>query len=131
MNRSTLARGAVVLVCAASAGIHGALTPGHFAEGTGAGIGFAVATAALAAAALAVTVRPHGMVTLAGSAALLAVLLGAYVLAVTGGVPVLHPEPSRSTGSGRHEGDRSPRPAGRLQPRLAADSVQLTHPKGT
>ena len=32
-----------------SAGIHAALVPGHFAEGTGAGLGFVAATSLLAA----------------------------------------------------------------------------------
>ena len=98
VNRSELARDAVVLVCAASAGIHGVLTPAHFAESTGAGFGFAAATAALAAAALALTLRPTGVVALAGTAALLAGLLAAYALAVTSGVPVLHPEPESVDG---------------------------------
>jgi uncharacterized protein (DUF1499 family) len=47
----------VILACAISAGIHGALVPEHFDEGAGAGLGFASATvllAAFAAAAIAV-----------------------------------------------------------------------------
>ena len=36
----------VILACAVSAGIHGALVPEHFAEGTGAGLGFVVAAVA-------------------------------------------------------------------------------------
>jgi len=43
-----LRRDIVVLACAISAGIHGALVPDHFEEGTGAGLGFVVATALLA-----------------------------------------------------------------------------------
>ena len=92
VTRSEIARDAVVLVCAASAGIHGVLTPAHFAESSGAGFGFAAATAALAAAALALTLRSTSAVALVGTAALLAGLLAAYALAVTSGVPVLHPE---------------------------------------
>jgi hypothetical protein len=34
----------VILACAISAGIHGALVSDHFDEGTGAGLGFAAAT---------------------------------------------------------------------------------------
>ena len=41
----------VILACAISAGIHGALVEDHFREGTGAGIGFVVATVLLAAVA--------------------------------------------------------------------------------
>jgi hypothetical protein len=39
-----LSRDVVILACAISAGIHGALAPKHFAEGVGAGAGFVAAT---------------------------------------------------------------------------------------
>jgi hypothetical protein len=39
----------VILACAISAGIHGALVPGHFEEGAGAGLGFVLAAVLLAA----------------------------------------------------------------------------------
>jgi hypothetical protein len=83
----------VILACAVSAGIHGALVPGHFDEGTGAGLGFVAATVALAALAVRLTVRPADRRGLAAAAAVLAALLAGYALAVTGGLPVLHPEP--------------------------------------
>jgi hypothetical protein len=78
--------------CAASAGIHGALTPDHFGEGTGAGGGFLVATALLAALAAAMLLRPESRTAVALAGAVLAGLIVAYGLAVTTGVPILHPE---------------------------------------
>jgi hypothetical protein len=82
----------VILVCGISAGIHGALAPEHFDEGTGAGVGFVAATVALAALATALTLRPASQLVLAGAAAVLSGLLGAYVLATTTGLPLLHPD---------------------------------------
>jgi hypothetical protein len=90
----------VILACAISAGIHGALVPGHFDEGIGAGLGFASATVLLAAAAVAVTVRPANAFTFAGAAAVLAGLLTSYLFAVTTGLPLLHPEPEPIDGLG-------------------------------
>ena len=48
----------VILACAVSAGIHGALAPDHFDEGTGAGLGFVAATVVLAALVVWLTLRP-------------------------------------------------------------------------
>ena len=83
----------VIVACAISAGIHAALVPEHLAEGLGAGLGFAAAAGLLGGVAVAVTLRPHGTVLLVASATALAGLIGSYALAVTTGVPVLHPEP--------------------------------------
>ena len=91
MRRLELARDLVILTCAISAGIHGALVPGHFADGTAAGVGFATATVSLAALAVAVTLRLASVV-LAASSFLLAGLLLSYALAVTTGLPILHPD---------------------------------------
>jgi hypothetical protein len=88
-----LRRDVVILVCAASAGIHGALAPAHFSEGTGAGLGFVASTVVLAALAVALTVRSASRGPLVGAAAVLAGLLGSYVLATTAGLPLLHPQP--------------------------------------
>jgi hypothetical protein len=88
-----LRRDVVILACATSAGIHGGLVPRHLDEGTGAGLGFAGATIALASVVVALTLRPASATALAGAAAVLFGLLGSYVLAVTAGLPVLHPEP--------------------------------------
>jgi hypothetical protein len=81
----------VILACAISAGIHGALAPDHFREGFGAGAGFVAATVLLAAAAVALTRRPAPTV-LIGTAALFVGLLVSYAFAVTTGVPLLHPD---------------------------------------
>jgi hypothetical protein len=80
----------VILACAISAGIHGALVHHHFREGTGAGLGFVVATALLAAFAIGLTRKPS-QIGLLGIAALFVGLILSYALAVTIGVPVLHP----------------------------------------
>jgi hypothetical protein len=86
-------RDVVILAGAISAGIHGALVPGHFDEGAGAGLGFVAATAALAGIVVWVTVRPASRLGLAAAAAVLLGLLGSYALAVTSGVPLAHPDP--------------------------------------
>jgi len=82
----------VILACAASGGIHGALTRAHFDEGTGAGVGFLVSTALLAGLAAAMLLRPPSRIAVALAAAVLTGLLVAYGLAVTAGVPLLPPE---------------------------------------
>ena len=75
-----------------SAGIHGALVPHHLDERTAAGVGFAGATIALAAVVAWLTLRPASRLPVLGAAATLAGLLGSYALAVTTGVPILHPD---------------------------------------
>jgi hypothetical protein len=82
----------VILTCAISAGIHGALAPEHFEEGTGAGLGFVAATVLLAAFAIWLTLRPGDRRGLAGAAIVLVGLIASYALAVTTGLPLLHPE---------------------------------------
>ncbi len=89
----SLRRDVVILACAVSAGIHGALAPAHFAEGTGAGVGFVGSAVLLAMVALVLTLRPASVIPLAGAALVLAGLLASYALATTTGVPLLHPEP--------------------------------------
>jgi hypothetical protein len=74
-------RDLLIATCAVSAGIHAA-----------AGTAFAASAALLAGLAVALTRGPDSPVLVA-TAATLAALLAAYVLAVTTGVPVLHPEP--------------------------------------
>jgi hypothetical protein len=82
----------VILTCAISAGIHGALVPDHFKEGTGAGLGFVAATLLLAALAVLLTRKPTQPALLA-TAVVFAGLIASYALVVTAGFPVLHPEP--------------------------------------
>ena len=93
MTPAGLRRDLVIVACAISAGIHGALTPEHFAEGTGPGMGFAAATVALAAIAVTVTLRPASTLALTAALTSLVGLVVAYGLAITTGVPVLHPAP--------------------------------------
>jgi hypothetical protein len=91
-------RDVVILACAVSAGIHGALAPEHFAEGTGAGVGFVASTVLLAGIAIALTLRPASRQPLAGAALVFFGLLVSYALATTLGFPVLHPEPESVDG---------------------------------
>lgn len=89
----SLRRDVVILACAVSAGIHGALAPAHFDDGAGAGMAFAVSAGMLAGLALWLTLRPAGPLPSAVAALAFAGLLASYALATTTGVPVLHPEP--------------------------------------
>ena len=83
----------VILASAISAGIHAALAPDHFREGPGAGLGFAVSAAALALVAVWLTARPLSRLALTAAAFAFVGLLASYALAVTSGLPLLHPEP--------------------------------------
>jgi hypothetical protein len=87
-----LERDGVMVACAISAGIHAALTPDHLADGTGAALGFLGAAVLLAALVTALTRRPS-TAALLGAAAVLAGLIGSYAVAVTSGLPLLHPGP--------------------------------------
>ena len=91
ITRAGLERDALIVACAISAGIHAALTPEHYVEGTGAGLGFVVAAILLAGLAVALTQRPASTVALTAAAVVLAGLLASYALASTTGLPVLHP----------------------------------------
>jgi hypothetical protein len=83
----------VILVCAVSAGIHGALVPDHFDEGTGAGVGFVLATVLLVALVGGLTRHAENEWLLACALVTLLGLLASYLLAVTTGLPVFHPNP--------------------------------------
>ena len=93
MTLADLRSDLVILACATSAGIHGALSPSHFDEGIGPGLGFAAATVALTGIVVWLTSRPASILALAAAAATLAGLLASYALATTTGVPLLHPHP--------------------------------------
>jgi hypothetical protein len=90
-------RDAVIVACAISAGIHAALAPEHLGESTALGAGFLASAAALAVLAIALTRRATalalGLVTV-----LFAGLLVSYGLAITVGLPLLHPEPESVEG---------------------------------
>jgi hypothetical protein len=81
----------VILTCAVSAGIHGALVPDHFGEGTGAGVGFVIATVLLALLAVVLTRRPSQL-ALVATILVFAGLIVSYALVLTTGLPVLHPD---------------------------------------
>lgn len=82
------------LVCAASAGVHGALVVPHAGESTRLAVAFAVAAVALALAAVGQALMPTPVVSAATSALLLAVAT-AYLMSRTSGIPGLteHLEP--------------------------------------
>lgn len=83
-----------VLVDAAaiSLGIHAALTPAHFEEGTGPGAGFLASALVLATLVVWSTLDSGSRAAVAAAGTVLGGLLVAYALAITTGVPVLHPE---------------------------------------
>jgi hypothetical protein len=82
----------VMLACAADAGIHGALIPEHLAEGSGPGGGFVAATLLLAVLAVGLGRPGVRTATLVATALTLAGLLASYAVAITSGLPLLHPE---------------------------------------
>jgi len=85
-------RDAVIVACAISAGVHVALAPEHFGESAALGIGFLASAAAAAALAIVLT-REAAPLALVLAVVVFAGLLVAYGLAITTGLPVLHPEP--------------------------------------
>jgi hypothetical protein len=93
VNLAELRGDIVILACAISAGIHGALVPGHFDEGIGAGSGFVAATVALAGLVVWLTWQPANPSALAAATVTFAGLFGSYALVTTTGLPVLHPDP--------------------------------------
>ena len=91
MKLAALRLDLVIVACAISAGIHGALVREHFQEGTGAGLGFVAATVVLALLAVVLTRRPSQL-ALVAAAAVLTGLIASYALVIATGFPVLHPE---------------------------------------
>jgi hypothetical protein len=85
-------RDVLIVACVISAGIHAALVPDHFAEGTGLGFGFALAAVLLASLVVGLTHRPAGTVAVAAAGIVLASLIASYALATTTGLPLLHPD---------------------------------------
>lgn len=92
-NAASVEHASLVGACAISLGIHAALTPQHLHEGAGPGAGFLASAVLLAVVVAWSTLRPADRTAVAAAGAVLAGLLAAYALAVTTGVPVLHPEP--------------------------------------
>ena len=79
-----MSRDLVVIACAVSAGIHAALAPQH--------LSFVFAAAVLGVLAVGLARRPASTVLLDGTALALAGLIGAYALAITTGIPIVHPD---------------------------------------
>jgi hypothetical protein len=98
ITSEAIERDAVIVACAISAGIHAALTPGHFNEAPGAGLGFLASVVLLTGLVVALTWWPPSPVTLGLTAAVLAGLVGSYLLATTSGLPPLHPDPESVDG---------------------------------
>lgn len=88
------------VVCAGSAGVHGALVVPHASESTSMAVAFAVATVALVIAALAQVLVPGPAVSATVATLLLAVAT-AYLLSRTTGLPGFteHPEPFDTLGA--------------------------------
>ena len=91
MTLAELRTDLVILSCAISAGIHGALVRDHFEEGKGAGLGFVVATVILSVLAVVLTRKPTRVALLA-TATVFAGLIASYALVITSGFPTVHPE---------------------------------------
>lgn len=91
MSAAALRTDAVIVACAISAGIHAALAREHFRETTAAGAAFVAAALLLAALAVLLTRRPTDA-AFAAAGLVFAGLIGSYVLAVTTGIPLLHPD---------------------------------------
>ncbi len=89
---AVLERDLLIVACAISAGVHAALAPAHLGEGAAAAAAFAVSAVLLAGLCIALT-RRVSAAALTGAALLLASLLAGYALAVTIGLPIVHPGP--------------------------------------
>ena len=131
MSAAELRTDAVIVACAISAGIHAALAPEHFRETTAAGVGFVASALLLAALAVVLTHRPSEA-TFAATV-LLAGLIGSYALAVTTGIPGVHP--GVDSVDGLALATKAVEAAGFVLaaagPRLAPLHLGLTNPKGT
>jgi hypothetical protein len=100
VTRATVEHDVLIASCAISAGIHAALAPEHLREEAAAGVGFLASAALLAVVCVALTYRPGSRIAVGAAGAVLAALVAAYALAITVGVPVLHPEPEPADGLG-------------------------------
>jgi hypothetical protein len=98
VTRPGLRRDIVIVVCAISAGIHAALVPEHLSESAASGRAFIAAAVLLAVLIVALTYRPQSVAPLAAAALVLTGLVTSYALAVTTGIPFVHPEPERVDG---------------------------------
>jgi hypothetical protein len=88
----TAQRDGLIVCCAISAGVHGALVPEHMRESVVTGAGFLGATAALAVLVIGLTARPESRAVTSVAALVLMGLLVGYAIASTSGIPILHPD---------------------------------------
>jgi hypothetical protein len=134
IDRAAIDRDLVIIACAISAGIHAALAPNHLAAGVAAGVGFAAAAALLAGLAFILT-QVASPRALGGAAALFGGLIVSYGLAITTGVPLLHPHPEPVDGLALFtkavEVTGLLASADLLWRRQAAAALPLLRPKGT
>jgi hypothetical protein len=132
VSAAELRTDAVILACAISAGIHGALAPEHLRETTAAGVGFVASAVLLGALAVVLTRRPSDA-AFAATAVVFAGLIGSYVLAVTTGIPGVHPDVDPVEGLA--VATKAVEAAGLVLAgwglRLASLHLNLTNPKGT
>jgi hypothetical protein len=132
VSAAELRTDAVILACAVSAGIHAALAPEHFRVTTATGVGFVASALMLAALAVVLTRRPSEA-AFAATILVFAGLIGSYVLAVTAGIPGVHPDVDPVEGLAL--ATKAVEAAGLVLAaaglRLVPLHLQLTNPKGT
>ena len=123
---------AVIVACAISAGIHAALAPEHFRETTAAGVGFVASAVLLAALAVVLTRRPSDA-AFGATVLVFAGLIGSYVLALTTGIPGVHPDVDavESLAVATKAVEAAGLVLAALGLRLAPLHLNLTNPKGT
>ncbi|MDX6408367.1 MAG: hypothetical protein QOE13_1438 [Gaiellaceae bacterium] len=85
-------RDLLIVACAVSAGIHGALVPEHLRESAVAGAGFITATVLLLAVVVALTVSSDPRPAAVVAELVLLGLIASYALVVWRGLPVIHPD---------------------------------------
>ena len=118
----------VILACAVSAGIHGALVAGSLRRGHGRRARLRRATVLLAALAVALTRKPTQLASARRGGRSFAGLIVSYALAITTGVPVLHPEVEAVDGLALFtKAVEARRPARRGEPRAAARRSPSPH----
>jgi hypothetical protein len=132
VSAAELRTDAVVLACATSAGIHAALAPEHFRETTAAGVGFAASAVLLGALAVMLTRRP-AEAAFAAAVLVFAGLIGSYVLAVTTGIPGVHPDvdPVQSLALATKAVEAAGLALAASGLRLVPLHLEFTNPKGT
>jgi hypothetical protein len=132
VSAAELRTDAMILACAISAGIHAALAPEHFRETTAAGVGFVASAVLLASLGVVLTRRPSEA-ALAATVLVFAGLIGSYVLAVTTGIPGVHPDVDPV--EGLPLATKAVEAAGLVLAaaglRLVPLHLELTNPKGT